>query len=250
MDEREFDYQWKNLKCTDGEYTQERRKELLDLTKLKSSFFMSKLCLDAGCGNGRYTYAMLQLDASVESIDISPEAIKACKQINPNARVFDIMNLQADPKFDFVFCWGVLHHLKDPRAGFIRVASQVKPQGILHIMVYNKKTQKTYEHGRQIWGTLSNEEKLKLCREMMSKYGGHIHGWWDAYNPQYNWSFEPKEIKRWFEEEGFRKIKLTKKYNINMRGVKKINRFVFAGKTKVHAREKKGQGARETIAQW
>lgn len=221
MEEREFDFQWKNLKCTDGEYTQDRARELLALTKLKGSFFKSKLCLDAGCGNGRYTYAMLQLGASVESIDVSPEAIKACKQVNPNARVFDIIDLRANPRFDFVFCWGVLHHLKDPRAGFAKVASQVKPQGILHIMVYHKKTQKVYEQGRQIWATLSEGEKLKLCKERVNKYGGHIHGWWDAYNPQYNRSYEPKEIKQWFDVEGFNKIKLAKKYNINMRGVKK-----------------------------
>lgn len=186
---------------------------------------MSKKCLDAGCGNGRYTYAMLQLGATVESIDISPEAIEACKHVNPKARVFDIMNVQPDPRFDFVFCWGMLHHLKDPRVGFAKVASQVKPDGILHIMVYHKKTQNIYEHGRRIWRTLTVEEKLNLCREMVRRCGGHIHGWWDAYNPQYNWSYEPKEIKRWFEEEGFMKTKLTKKYNINMRGEKKDQRF-------------------------
>jgi hypothetical protein len=34
-------------------------------------------------------------------------------------------------------------------------------------------------------------------------------------NPQYNWSYIPKEIKRWFEEEGFKRVKLTKKYMFN-----------------------------------
>jgi 2-polyprenyl-3-methyl-5-hydroxy-6-metoxy-1,4-benzoquinol methylase len=177
---------------------------------------------------------MLQLGASVESIDISPEAIDACKQVNPKARVFDVMNLQPDPRFDFVFCWGVLHHLKDPRAGFTKVASQVKPHGILHIMVYHKKTQNIYEHGRQIWRTLTGEERLNLCREMVRKYGGHVHGWWDAYNPQYNWSYEPKEIKRWFEEEGFKKVELTKKYNINMRGEKKRTGLCLQRKRRVN----------------
>ena len=55
---------------------------------------------------------------------------------------------------------------------------------------------------------------------MVKKHGGNLHGWWDAFNPEYNWSFEPKEIKNWFKQEASRKTKLTKKYNINMRGVK------------------------------
>ncbi len=30
--------------------------------------------------------------------------------------------------------------------------------------------------------------------------------------------FDEKEIKKWFEDEGFSKIKLVTKYNINIRG--------------------------------
>ena len=110
----------------------------------------------------------------------------------------------------------------NPRAGFSKVASQVKPRGILHIMVYHEKTQKFYQHGRRIWRRLSLKEKLELCRSMVEKHGGDVHGWWDAFNPEYNWSFKPKEIKRWFREEEFSRITLTQKYNINMRGVKGV----------------------------
>jgi hypothetical protein len=47
------------------EYTEERAKKLLQL-KSPSAFFRGKLYPDAGCGNCRYTYAMLQ------SCEISP----------------------------------------------------------------------------------------------------------------------------------------------------------------------------------
>lgn len=220
----EFDFQWQNLPSVATEYTKERVNELLNFTKLQPSFFKAKLCLDAGCGNGRYTYAMQQLGAKVESFDVSTKGVEQCKEVNPNAYVLDLMELKPNPIFDFVLCWGVLHHLEKPREGFTKVASQVKPHGTLHIMVYHKDTQKPYETIRRKWRTLTNEERMGLSRIMIRKYGGHLHGWWDALNPLYNWSYSPKEIKKWFQEEGFEQVELTQKYNINMRGQKKATK--------------------------
>lgn len=217
----EFDYQWSNIPSPLTEYNQDRVKELLKLTKLNSSFFKGIECLDAGCGNGRYTHALQELGAEVESIDISPEAVAACKKINPNTYLRDINTLTPPPRFDFVLCWGVLHHMPDPSVGFRRLASQVIKGGTLFIMVYHRKTQKFYEKGRLIWPTLTEEEKIEFCKQHVRDYGSTLHGWWDAYNPEYNWSFYPLDVKQWFKENGFEKIKLTKKRNINMRGVKK-----------------------------
>lgn len=224
MKQTEFDFQWQNLPSVATEYNTQRVKELLKFTKLKSSFFKDKLCLDAGCGNGRYTYALQQLGAKVESFDISEKAIQKCKKINTKAYVQDIMELKPNPTFDFVLCWGVLHHLEKPCKGFKQVASQVKPKGVFHVMVYHKNTQTIYAEGRKKWINLTSDERLDLIRDMIRLHGGNIHGWWDALNPKYNWGFTPKEVKEWFKEEGFRKIKLTQKYNINMRGKKKQRR--------------------------
>jgi len=217
----EFDYQWKEIPSPYILYNEDRVKELLKYTQIKQSYFKGKKCLDAGCGNGRYTYALQQLGAEVTSFDISEEAIEICKKINSKAYVFDIYNLRTNPIYDFVLCWGVLHHLPTPRKGFQKISSQLKQKGILHIMVYHKDTQKVYEVGRKIWSTLNPDKKVELCQKMIKKYGGNLHGWWDAFNPEFNWSYEPNEIKKWFKEEGFEKIKLTQKYNINMRGQKR-----------------------------
>jgi hypothetical protein len=54
---------------------------------------------------------------------------------------------------------------------------------------------------------------------MAGYHGGDVHGWWDAFNPTYNWSYTPREVKAWFKGYGFEKVKLTHKYSINMRGV-------------------------------
>ena len=111
----------------------------------KDSFIKNKICLDAGCGSGRWTYAMQELGAkSVDSFDISEEAIKRCKEINSNARIFDIWNLKPNPIYDFVFSWGVLNNTKNTRQAFSKVASQVKKDGMLHVMIYNKENDWAY----------------------------------------------------------------------------------------------------------
>lgn len=225
----DFDYQWRNLPTKDIELNETRIKDFLSFTKIKSDkSIKDKYCLDAGCGSGRFSYAMQNLGAKkVDSIDLSQEAIVKCKrEVNPNAYVFNIMDLQPNPIYDFVLCWGVLNHVSDPRKSFSKIASQVKKKnngdgngtGMLHIMVYHKDTQKPYEDDRKKWRNLSLDQQLKLCEEKVNTMGGTIHGWFDALNPEYNWSFDEKEIKKWFEEEGFSKIKLVTKYNINMRG--------------------------------
>lgn len=224
----DFDYQWKNLPSKDIELNEDRIKDFLSFTKIDpDKFIKDKYCLDAGCGSGRFSYAMKRLGAKkVDSIDLSPEAIAKCKrEVNPDAYVYNLMDLKPNAVYDFVLCWGVLNHVPEPREAFSKVASQVKNKsnsdrngGILHIMVYHKDTQKPYEEDRKIWSTLSLEERLQLCQQKVDKIGGTVHGWFDALNPDYNWSFSEKEIKKWFEEENFSKIKLVTKHNINMRG--------------------------------
>lgn len=217
----EFDYQWSEIPSPATELNQDRIIELLKFTKLSPGFFKGKHCLDAGCGSGRYTWAMQQLGAKVSSFDISPKAIERCNEINPDAYVQDIYDLEPSPIHTFVLCWGVLHHLPSPEKGFQKISTQVAKGGILHIMVYHKDTQKTYEKGRSKWPSLNYDERIKLCQKMIKRHGRPLHGWWDAFNPTYNFSYTPEEIRTWFERQGFTEIMVTKKKNINIRGIKK-----------------------------
>lgn len=231
---KEFDFQWSDgIEPQMYECNEQRVKEFLELTKIKpwysrTSFVLGKNCLDAGCGPGRWTCAMLRLGASnVDSFDINEKAVEMCKRINPKAYVFDLMELKHNPVYDFVLCWGVIHHMADPRRAFSKLATQVKKNGMLHVMVYDKKNDWFYDgfrgsdtsEARRLWASLSHEERIKMCKEKAEEKGGTIHGWWDALNPEYNYSFEPKEIKKWFEEEGFSNIRHIKADNINVNAI-------------------------------
>ncbi len=236
----DFDEQWKNVMDEEHfnemkgkfDFTQKRVEEFQKLTDIKDNGLNGKICLDAGCGPGRWTYAMQQLGAQkVDSFDVSSEAIKRCKEINPDAYVGSVFDLKPNPLYDFVLSWGVLHHNKNTREAFSKVASQVKKGGLLHIMVYDKKYDHEYDGYRgetsiekhKEWEKLSFEEKIKICENKVKTIGGDIHGWFDAFNPEVNFSFMPKEVKKWFEAEGFHKIKLRVKSHFNSIPTSQVN---------------------------
>ena len=238
----DFDKQWKDVLGEDFlthnleqfHFNKKRVKEFLNYTGIKSwykkdSFIKNQICLDAGCGPGRWTYAMQQLGAKqVDSFDLSSEAINRCKKTNPKAFVQNIWQLEPNPIYDFVLSWGVLHHTKNTREAFSKVVSQVKKGGMLHIMVYNKENDWYYDGFRgetcvkkhEEWEKLTFEKQIEMCQNKGKTSGGDIHGWFDAFNPTFNWSHSADEVKKWFEEEGFSNIKLRMiKQNINMNGI-------------------------------
>lgn len=236
----DFDEQWKKVlgkeyfqkNIDQFDYNKKNIEKFKKLTGIKNNNLSGKICLDVGCGQGRWTYAMQQLGSKrVDSFDISQEAVKLCKKTNLDAYIFDIFDLKPNPNYYFVLSWGVLHHTKDTREAFSKVASQVKKGGMLHMMVYDKKYDSDYEGYRgntciekhKEWERLSFEEKIKMCNDKVKTVGGDIHGWFDAFNPKYNWSFEPNEVKKWFEEEGFIQIKLRKKTYLNSIPTSQIN---------------------------
>ena len=109
----DFDEQWKKVMSEEHfdkkkgqfDFIQKRVEEFKKLTGLKDNELDGKICLDAGCGPGIWTYAMQKLGAKqVDSFDISSEAIKRCKKINPNAYVDNIFDLKLNPSFMTLLC--------------------------------------------------------------------------------------------------------------------------------------------------
>jgi len=97
--------------------------------------------LEGGWGKGRHTQLAAQWGArEVIGIDLSvavETAYKATRDLE-NAHIIqaDIFHLPLKRTFDFAFSVGVLHHLPDPQAGFVSLASKVKPGGSVAAWVY------------------------------------------------------------------------------------------------------------------
>jgi SAM-dependent methyltransferase len=103
--------------------------------------FAGKVGLDAGCGEGRYTWHVANQGAEVIGIDLSEGVSVAFRNTlglrGAHVVQASLYQLPIRPgTLDFVFSTGVLHHLPEPRRGFECLVPALKTEGRLMIWVY------------------------------------------------------------------------------------------------------------------
>ena len=133
-----FGWQWLHFTQEDTRYAEQFLGWIAPVTP---EFFRGKVVLEGGCGKGRHTQLAAQWGAQdVVGIDLSVavETAFAATRSLPNVHIVqaDIYHLPLARKFDYAFSVGVLHHLPDPRGGFLSLASKVKPGGYLTGWIY------------------------------------------------------------------------------------------------------------------
>ncbi len=135
-----FGYEWTHY----AELSDQDRQEFLDWIKpLDRDSFTDRVILDAGCGKGRHVSLAAEFGArSVVGVDLS-EAVAAAYQNArnlPNVHILqaDLYCLPFRDPFDLAYSIGVLHHLPDPKQGFLSLVRHVKPGGRISIWVYGK----------------------------------------------------------------------------------------------------------------
>ncbi|MBD0329902.1 MAG: class I SAM-dependent methyltransferase [Thermoleophilia bacterium] len=206
---------------------------------LPAEFFAGKRALDAGCGSGRWTYALAELGAKVTGVDLTaggPEAAHA--ELGERANVsFAQADLFALPfragAFDFVLSWGVLHHTPDTRAAFDRLVPLVRPGGTLFVMVYELESRVRAvgtEVLRSVLRRLPDERRYRACRLLVTRnpwvyrllgplfilsYLGPDatvdertaqFGLFDAYSPRWNHLHTVDDVRGWFGDRGFEDV--------------------------------------------
>ncbi len=133
-----FGWQWQHFTQEDEKYAEQLLGWIAPVTP---EFFRDKVVLEGGCGKGRHTQLAAHWGArDVIGIDLSAavETAFAATRSFPNAHIIqaDIYHLPLARKFDYAFSVGVLHHLPDPRGGFLSLASKVKPGGHISAWIY------------------------------------------------------------------------------------------------------------------
>ncbi len=133
-----YSYQWRKFKQMFPQWEQ----VFLDSIKpISREFFPGSVGLDGGCGFGRSIYYAARYGAEMIGLDLS-EAIEAARE---NTSAFEHVHLvQGDifhppvrpESLDFVYSIGVLHHLPDPKAGFLSLTRLLKPGAPMFIWVY------------------------------------------------------------------------------------------------------------------
>jgi len=216
----------------------------LDDIQLPAEYFKGKLVLDAGCGSGRWTYAMASLGATVVAVDLTDAGVDITHQAA--AQFENVVVLQASvfdlpfrpESFDLVVSWGVLHHTPNTKAAFQRVAPLVKKGGQLYVMIYEKHNPLKFfctNLVRWILRKLPEDRRYRACRSLIISnrrlYSvlGHLMicahhpqtadpleisttqlGLYDAYAPAFNHLHTREEVSRWFRDSRFEQITLTK----------------------------------------
>jgi SAM-dependent methyltransferase len=101
--------------------------------------------LIAGCGTSQAArHALRQPANRVVGIDISATSIRHTEALKKQYRLANLEVYQLpiervtelDRRFDKIMCTGVLHHLPDPDAGLRVLREVLKPDGVIHLMVY------------------------------------------------------------------------------------------------------------------
>jgi SAM-dependent methyltransferase len=100
--------------------------------------------LELGFGNGSLLYHMARCGpARLSGVELGDTLENARRNVGdvPGTRIElhrgDLTRVELG-EFDFVYCIGVLHHLKDPGAGFDSVLRHTRPGGRFHCWVYAK----------------------------------------------------------------------------------------------------------------
>ncbi|HEX8708509.1 MAG TPA: methyltransferase domain-containing protein [Pyrinomonadaceae bacterium] len=133
-----FGWEWQHFTEKDERYAEQF---LGWIAPVEPGFFRDKLVLEGGCGKGRHTQLAAGWGArEIIGVDLSAavETAYAATRELENAHVVqaDIYHLPFRRIFDYAFSVGVLHHLPDPREGFLSLASKVRAGGHLSAWVY------------------------------------------------------------------------------------------------------------------
>jgi SAM-dependent methyltransferase len=100
-----------------------------------------KIVLDAGCGMGRHARFVAPHAQHLLAVDFSAAIDQAARNLDelPNVALLraDLQNLPlADESFDFIYSFGVLHHIEDTVGTVRRLVRKLRPGGSLRIYLY------------------------------------------------------------------------------------------------------------------
>jgi SAM-dependent methyltransferase len=136
-----FAWEWNHF----DEVVEEHREQFLDwIAPVPPEYFRDKVVLDAGCGKGRHLYWAAQFGVSqAVGVDLGTSVNAAFRNTRHlrNAHVVqaDLYQLPLRRStFDYVYCIGVLHHLRDPRLGFKTLVRHLKPDAGISAWVYGR----------------------------------------------------------------------------------------------------------------
>lgn len=133
-----FNIIWDTYDETDFEVYVDRYKHRVEVNNILD-LIKGKKCLDIGCGNGNFCFALVDLGAEMAAgVDFGPDSIlyaneKKKQRANGNQTEFKVNNVYKleypDASFDFLIQNGVFHHLDDENKAILEAKRVLKKGG-------------------------------------------------------------------------------------------------------------------------
>ncbi|MFH1055290.1 MAG: methyltransferase domain-containing protein [Candidatus Altiarchaeota archaeon] len=241
---KSFGFQWTKYKIINE---MEESPIFFDKTGVDEKFLKGKLCLDGGCGYGRYSLVAAKHGAEIVAVDLSQAVESAYENTRGVGRVHvvqaDLFNIPLrEGTFDFVYSIGVLHHTPDPKGAFKCISKMVKRGGLLAVWVYRKRSPlsmflnnviRVFTTRMPIWmlwrlswvgvplgglvrGIGNEWLRLQVGRLFffISKRPYPEERWADTFDwwsPEYEHFHTEGEVRGWLEGEGYSKLKLNRR---------------------------------------
>ena len=158
------------------------KKLKLKLTNDVINTVISPDILIAGCGTGKQSInaASNYKNSNVLAIDLSLRSLAYAKRKTQELDINNIEYMQADildlekldKQFDIIECGGVLHHMKDPMAGWQVLMNCLKPGGLMRVALYSELAREHIVEARnetQRLGIGKKNFEIKSFRNMVAK---------------------------------------------------------------------------------
>jgi len=143
--------------------------------------------LIAGCGTGREAVYMANAfpDAQITAVDLSKTSLayaifKTRKMGIKNINFYqaDIMTLADLPdwqgRFDYITSSGVLHHMKDPKAGWKVLCGLLKDKGLMRIALYSRHARWAINEAREVIGNKKIGSDSRSIRTFRDNINTHL----------------------------------------------------------------------------
>ena len=160
-----FGNEWNRFKEFDKDELTKIGDDYFDVVDLSS--LSGKVCLDVGCGSGRWAKYLAPYVKFIEAMDPSSSVFSAATFLSGerNVRITQA-GVNAIPfpdnSFDFVYSLGVLHHLPDTELAIQHCFEKTKPGGWFLLYLYYNLDNRTILH--KILFGITNQMRKQISR--------------------------------------------------------------------------------------